>query len=98
MAVTLESVEPPVTTGPPRRPRRRLRRDAGVTVALLLSVVLVLIGGVYPVGAVLTTALSPEAFARYGEFFTSAVDLRMLRNTVVLGVCVGLIGTAIGFL
>ncbi|MEU7860472.1 iron ABC transporter permease [Nonomuraea sp. NPDC049141] len=77
---------------------RRRRREASVLVAIVACVALVLVGSVFPVGAVLGTALSPEAWPRYVEFFTSSVDLRILWNTLVLGVLVGLAGTAIGFL
>lgn len=79
------------------RPRRR-RRETSVLLAILACAALVLIGSVFPIGAVLGAALSPEAWPRYAEFFTSAVDLRILGNTLVLGVLVGLTGTAIGFL
>ena len=66
--------------------------------AVVASAALVVAGSVYPIGAVLGAALSPEAWSRYAEFFTSATDLGILRNTLVLGVLVGLAGTAIGFL
>lgn len=97
MAILVESPDLPVAGEQPRRPRKR-RRDAGVLAAIAVCAVLVLVGSVYPVGTVLATALSPAAFGRYAEFFTSSTDLRILRNTLVLGLLVGLIGTATGFL
>jgi iron(III) transport system permease protein len=86
---------------PPARPsraRRRRRREASVALAIAACVVLVLAGSVFPLGTVLASALSAEAWPRYARFFTSPVDLRILWNTLVLGVLVGLCGTAIGFL
>jgi ABC-type Fe3+ transport system, permease component len=79
-----------------RRPRRR--REPTVLLAVAACAVLVLVGSVFPLGAVLSAALSGEALPRYAEFFTSAVDLRILANTLVLGLLVGITGTAIGFL
>ncbi|GAA3580021.1 iron ABC transporter permease [Nonomuraea rosea] len=81
----------------PRAPRRR-RREASVVLAIAACAVLVVAGSVYPIGAVLGSALSPRAWPRYAEFFTSSADLRILANTLLLGVLVGLAGTAIGFL
>ncbi|RBQ15054.1 iron ABC transporter permease [Spongiactinospora rosea] len=78
---------------------RRIRRPrAGVWPAAIACAALVLAGTVHPLGAVLGTALSADALRRYAQFFTSATDLTILRNTLVLGVLVGLCGTAIGFL
>ncbi|GAB2931261.1 hypothetical protein GCM10027280_18610 [Micromonospora polyrhachis] len=82
---------------PPRR-RRRRHRDVGIRVLIAISVVLVAIGAIVPLVAVLATAFGPDALPRYAEFFTSSVDLGILRNTLVLGLLVGLFGTALGFL
>ncbi|MBB5874171.1 iron(III) transport system permease protein [Allocatelliglobosispora scoriae] len=84
---------PEVTT-----PRRRRRLDLGVQVLIIISVVLVVIGSVIPLVAVLAAAFAPGALPRYAEFFTSTVDLGILRNTIVLGALVGTCGTALGFL
>ncbi|GAB3158427.1 hypothetical protein GCM10027290_61650 [Micromonospora sonneratiae] len=81
----------------PRR-RRRRHRDMGIRVLIAISVVLVAIGAVVPLVAVLATAFAPDALPRYAEFFTSSVDLTILRNTLVLGLLVGFCGTALGFL
>ncbi|AGZ43144.1 ABC transporter permease [Actinoplanes friuliensis] len=86
-ARTPEAAQPP--------PRRR---EASVRIALVLCLVLVGLGSVVPIVAVLAKALSPEALPRYADFFTSAVDLGILRNTVVLGLLVGALGTAVGLL
>lgn len=76
----------------------RSRRPAGVRAALALCLAFVLLGSVVPVGAVLARALSGDALPRYLDFLTSPVDRGILRNTLVLGLLVGLAGTAIGLL
>ena len=78
--------------------RRRRRRDLGIRVLIAISVLLVAVGAAVPLVAVLATAFGPDALPRYAEFFTSSVDLGILRNTLVLGALVGLCGTALGFL
>ncbi|MFG1941373.1 ABC transporter permease [Nonomuraea sp. NPDC048826] len=94
MTTLIPTSDPP---GAVHRPRRR-RRELSVLLAIVACVALVVVGTVFPIGAVLTAAFSPEAMPRYAQFFTSAVDLRILWNTLVLGLLVGLAGTAIGFL
>jgi iron(III) transport system permease protein len=79
-------------------PSRRRRLDLGIRLLLVACVLLVVVGSVIPLVAVLTAAFAPDALPRYAEFITSAVDLGILRNTLVLGVLVGLVGTALGFL
>ncbi|BCJ49870.1 iron(III) ABC transporter permease [Actinoplanes sp. NBRC 14428] len=69
-----------------------------MTAAVAASILLVTLGSLFPLTAVLSTALSGEALPRYAEFLTSRVDLTILRNTLVLGLLVGACGTAIGFL
>ncbi|MGW1060582.1 ABC transporter permease [Micromonospora rubida] len=90
----------PGVTAPPEAiaPRRRRRLSAGLRVLVGTCAVLVVIGAAIPLVAVLATAFAPDALPRYAEFFTSAVDLGILRNTLVLGALVGLCGTALGFL
>ena len=84
---------------PPRAaPRRRRRLGPGLRVLVIASVLLVVLGSVFPLVAVLATAFSADALPRYAEFFTSTVDLEILRNTLVLGALVGAAGTALGFL
>ncbi|RSM58204.1 iron transporter permease [Actinoplanes sp. ATCC 53533] len=87
------SAPPPVPTG-----RRRRRGDLGIRSLIAASVLLVALGAAVPLIAVLATAFAPDALPRYAEFFTSPVDLAILRNTLVLGLLVGTGGTALGFL
>ncbi|MFI6811331.1 ABC transporter permease [Nonomuraea sp. NPDC050328] len=81
-----------------RARRGAMRRPGSVRLAIGACAALVLAGSVVPIGSVLASALSPEAWPRYARFFTSAVDLRILWHTLELGLLVGLAGTAIGFL
>ncbi|WP_327726266.1 iron ABC transporter permease [Streptomyces sp. NBC_00487] len=97
MTVILSDREPS-TSVEVAAPRRRRRADPGVRVLIVAVALLVVIGAVVPLVAVLATAFAPEALPRYAEFFTSWVDLAVLRNTLVLGALVGLCGTALGFL
>jgi iron(III) transport system permease protein len=76
----------------------RRRGDWGIRSLIAVSALLVAIGAAVPLIAVLATAFAPDALPRYAEFFTSAVDLGILRNTLVLGLLVGAGGTALGFL
>jgi iron(III) transport system permease protein len=100
MSSLLQSAARPLASPPPAaaaQPRRR-GKTVGVRVATAICVVVVVLGAVYPVTTVLAEALAPTALPRYTSFFTSIVDLKILQNTVVLGVLVGAIGTALGFL
>jgi iron(III) transport system permease protein len=99
MTTLLKPPRPPAPASSPVVARRRRHsRDLGVTLAVAACVLLVGAGTLYPLGAVLSTALSGAALPRYAEFVTSPVDLAILRNTLVLGVLVGGCGTALGFL
>lgn len=97
MTAVLQDRGTAVAPGAPAAPRRR-KADLGVRALVAVSGLLVLIGAVVPLLAVLATAFAPDVLPRYAEFFTSAVDLGILRNTLVLGLLVGTGGTALGFL
>lgn len=81
----------------PTRPRAK-RREFSLRVALVVCFGFVVIGSLYPTVAVLSTGLSGEALPRYLEFITNPLQLRTLRNTIVLGLLVGAVGTVLGFL
>jgi iron(III) transport system permease protein len=76
----------------------KVRRSPYVIGAVVVSVAVVVLGSLIPLAMILKTAFSAEALPRYGEFVTSWADLSILRNTLVLGVLVGVCGTAVGFL
>ncbi|MFI7604242.1 ABC transporter permease [Micromonospora sp. NPDC049366] len=85
-------------TPPAGTARRRRGGDPAIRLLIVICVLLVAIGAAIPLIAVLATAFAPDALPRYAEFFTSSVDLDILRNTLVLGALVGAGGTALGFL
>lgn len=78
--------------------RTKVRADVWITVAVTVSVAVVALGSIYPIMMVLRTAFAPQVLPRYLRFITSVADLLVLRNTLVLGLLVGLCGTAVGFL
>ncbi|GIG01174.1 ABC transporter permease [Catellatospora citrea] len=91
--------KPPVAAPAERgRAMPRRRRDLGLAAAVAVCLAFVGIGAVFPLGAVLSAALSPDALPRYTAFLRSPVDLAILGNTLTLGLLVGVCGTAIGFL
>ncbi|MEH0933199.1 ABC transporter permease [Micromonospora sp. CPCC 205558] len=96
--MTLLLPERASTTTPPAGARRRRGGDPAIRLLIVVCVLLVAIGAAVPLIAVLATAFAPDALPRYAEFFTSSVDLGILRNTLVLGALVGAGGTALGFL
>lgn len=74
------------------------RRDPWIMATLAATVALVVLGSLYPLSAILRIAFSARALPRYLAFITSVADLQILSNTLVLGLLVGVCGTAIGFL
>ncbi|RZT79446.1 iron(III) transport system permease protein [Micromonospora violae] len=96
--MTLLLPERSSTFTPPAGARRRRGGDPAIRLLIVVCVLLVAIGAAIPLIAVLATAFAPGALPRYAEFFTSSVDLEILRNTLVLGALVGAGGTALGFL
>lgn len=96
--MTLLLPERAPTAAPPAGARRRRGSDPAIRLLIVVCVLLVAIGAAIPLIAVLATAFAPDALPRYAEFFTSSVDLGILRNTLVLGALVGACGTALGFL
>lgn len=90
-----------LTPQPPPQPFEKLarpRRSYWVTAAIAISVTVVVLGSIIPLAMVLKAAFSQEALPRYAEFASSSTDLKILGNTLVLGVLVGICGTTIGFL
>jgi iron(III) transport system permease protein len=91
------------TTAPPPAPTKttrtaRQRRNPWVVVAIAVSLLVVLLGSIIPLAMILKAAFGPDSLPHYVEFVTSSTDLGILRNTLVLGLLVGVIGTAVGFL
>lgn len=81
-----------------RRKPRRIRQDTSTRILIVLvSLVLFLLIG-FPLVKVLSNAVGEEGREVLGHIFSTAFNRTVILNTVVLGVVVGLFGTAIGFL
>lgn len=83
-----------------RRLREYRRISADWTLLVGLVVIVVLLSGaiLWPLIKILSTALSTEAWPIFVRYFSSPVYLRIIFNTLGLGILVGLIGTGLGFL
>ncbi|KNC18566.1 iron transporter permease [Arthrobacter sp. RIT-PI-e] len=94
---------PPAAALPAAAPPRKGSRQGGarmdaVTKLVITAVVLILailIG--YPLVRILTQAFGAEGLETLRNIATSPANRAVLLNTVVLGVLVGAVGTAIGF-
>jgi iron(III) transport system permease protein len=80
----------------PARARRRAT-DRAVLVALAVSVLFVALAIVWPVLAVVGTALTEDAFPIFRRYLTPPQN-QILINTVLLGTVVATVGTAVAFL
>lgn len=79
------------------RRRRPGHGRRGRWLAVAVGAGLVAITTIIPLVAIVRIAVDPTTADRYMELTTSASGLVTLRNTFVLGVVVGAIGTVIGF-
>lgn len=80
----------------PARARGRAR-DRAIVIALLVSVLFVAIAIVWPVLAVVGTALTEDAIPIFRRYLTPPQD-QIIINTVILGTVVATVGTSIAFL
>ncbi len=72
--------------------------DWPLVVSLLIVVIFLTVAIVLPLAAVLGTAFSIEGVALLARYLSSSVYLRIVFNTFELGILVGFVGTAVGFL
>lgn len=86
---------PPAGSGA-RRPRRRIDRGVLILSIAVAGILLLLI--CYPVITLIGTAFSPKGLTVLGRMVTDPVNQKILWNTLVLGLIVGVTGTAVGFL
>ncbi|MFN3705856.1 MAG: ABC transporter permease [Thermoflexales bacterium] len=75
-----------------------MTRDPALLIALLVATLFVLIAVVYPLAATLAQAVSPEGARVLGDVLGRPVYHRIILNTLVMGLAVAAIGTAVGFL
>lgn len=72
-------------------------RDRAIVIALAVSVLFVAVAIVWPVLAVVGTALTEEAIPIFQRYLTPPQD-QIIINTIILGTVVATAGTAIAFL
>jgi iron(III) transport system permease protein len=94
---TLQPVTVPVAPPAKRAGAKFSKLDTvtKIVIALVVGIIILLIG--YPLVRILMQSFSPEGRDTLGEILTSATNRSVLLNTVVLGLAVGAVGTAIGF-
>ena len=76
---------------------RRKATDPAMMVALALGAAFVLIAIVWPIFSMVGTSLTSEAFPIFQRYLTPPQG-QVLINTVIMGVLVATVGSAIGFL
>lgn len=99
MTTTLEkAAEPIADLSPAPRVRQRKARDTSVIILVTIVVIVLLLLIGYPLITLLGAAGSEKGLAVLGAVFTDPGNLRIIGNTVLLGLCVGVCGTLVGFL
>ncbi len=99
MTTTLEkAAEPLADLSPAPRVRQRRARDTSVIILVTIVVIVLLLLIGYPLITLLGAAGSEKGLAVLGTVFTTPGNLRIIGNTVLLGLCVGVCGTLVGFL
>jgi iron(III) transport system permease protein len=98
--MSIDTLQPATVPAPPPAKRAaakfsKLDTVTKIVVGLVVAILLLLIG--YPLIRILTQSFSPEGRDTLGQILTSATNRSVLLNTVVLGLVVGAVGTAIGF-
>jgi len=80
------------------REYRALTRDPIYFIALLLAILFIAIAILYPLLATLAEAISPAGAQTLADVLRRPVYHRIILNTLVMGLTVATLGTAIGFL
>lgn len=99
--MSIQTLQPERVQAPPRLPKSsksRIKLDLAtkIVIGVVVAILALLIG--FPLVRILTQAFTEEGRATLGEIFSSPVNRKVLYNTVVLGLVVGAVGTAIGFM
>ncbi|MEZ4671986.1 MAG: iron ABC transporter permease [Anaerolineae bacterium] len=76
----------------------RLFRDPVLAVGLVVVVAFILISILYPIMTMLGVAFSADGLALLVKYLTERIYLNLVGNTFLLGIVVGVAGTALGFL
>ncbi|WNV90051.1 iron ABC transporter permease [Umezawaea sp. Da 62-37] len=76
----------------------RVRSKPALALSLVVVTAVLGVGLLFPVSQVLLTAFSPEGLDAVRALVGSSVNRGVVVNTVVLGLCVAAVGTALAFL
>lgn len=77
---------------------RRIIQDPILAIGLLLITLFIAIAIIYPIIAMIGESASPEGLPLFGRYLQEYAYQSIIFNTMILGVTVGLLGTALGFL
>ncbi len=77
---------------------RRIGQDPILAVSLVLVVLFVAIAIIYPISAMIGESVSAKGLPLFNRYLSEPVYRGIIWNTLLLGVTVGLFGTALGFL
>ncbi len=77
---------------------RVITRDPLLAIVLALMVFFVIVAIILPLSAMIGESFSEDGVPLFERYLTSQVYLNIIRNTLVMGALVGLVGTAVGFL
>ncbi len=80
------------------RPLRRVLQDPLLAIILVLVVLFVIITIILPLAAMIGESASAEGAALFQRYLSEPIYQRIISNTLVLGLSVALVGTAVGFL
>jgi iron(III) transport system permease protein len=80
------------------RPVQSILKDPLLAVVLVLMAFFVLVMIVLPLLAMVGESVSPNGLALFQRYLTEPVYQTIIVNTLVMGVLVGAVGTAVGFL
>ncbi len=77
---------------------QRLKSEPAVFIALIFSVLFVALTVVAPLFKMVGEGFSPTGLQAFERYLSSEVHQRIILNTIVMGLTVATIGTAVGFL
>lgn len=80
------------------RQYRRIASDRVLLIGLVLTAAFLAITILWPLIKILSSGFSAEALPTFTRYLTSPVYLGVIANTILLGLLVGVLGTALGFL
>jgi iron(III) transport system permease protein len=77
---------------------RAIAKDPLLALILVAAVIFIIIAIILPLITMIGISFSTEGLSRFQRYLTESVYQTIIWNTIVMGVTVGLLGTAVGFL